>query len=102
MDQTTINPARYTYYKQLDLSVLNRTEFRRFIKKIKDTPYYDGNGGLEDKIVFFKYAKFKPKKESEVEAYLKVNSNDGASMMNTIYKAIEEFTGYKIERGNTL
>ena len=37
----------------------------------------------------------------EIEAYLKVNSNVGASMMNTIYKAIEEFTGYKIER-NTL
>jgi DNA-directed RNA polymerase subunit F len=92
--QNTINPYLYAYYGKLDLSDLNRADYKRFIKHIKDLPQYDGEG---ERTVFFKIVDIVPKREEDIEKCKKFNAIQGQKVMKLMVEMINKTGRYTAE-----
>jgi DNA-directed RNA polymerase subunit F len=92
--QNKINPFLYAYYGRLDLSHLERADYRRFVKHIKDLPQYDGEG---ERTIFFKIVDMMPRKVEDIERCKKFNALQGQKVMNQMVKMINATGQYTAE-----
>lgn len=92
--KNTINPYLYAYYGKLDLSHLERSDYRRFVKHIKDLPQFDGEG---ERTIFFKIVDMMPKREEDIEKCKKFNALQGQKVMNQMLKMINMTGQYTAE-----
>ncbi len=87
---------KYAAYRQMELNALSRSEYRRFIKQVKSLPQFDGAGDSSDKIVFFKFAHYKPANLETIDYYKKLNETEANKCMDAIGILVNEFTNYKM------